>query len=174
MALMEPYLRHYGLFALLVIIYLESLGAPLPGESALIGAALLAADGQLPIVGVFLVVVVAAVAGDSTGYLIGRYGGRAVIQRFGRYIGLTDERQRWIEGLYEKHGALVVVGARFVVVLRQLNGIAAGTMAMRWHAFFIANLAGALLWAAVWTTIPYFFGDVIAQHFGLHPMPAAK
>ncbi len=166
----EPYLHHYGLFALFVIIYLESLGAPLPGESALIGASLLAADGQLSIGGIFFVVVCAAVLGDSTGYLIGRFGGRALILRYGRFIGMTEDRQKWIEGLYERRGAWVVVGARFVVILRQLNGIAAGSMGMRWPPFFAANLVGGLLWATVWTIGPYMFGDVIAErlHLTLH------
>lgn len=170
----EPYLRHYGLLALFVIIYLESLGAPLPGESALIGASLLAADGQLSILGIFVVVVCAAVMGDSTGYLIGRFGGRALISRYGRYVGMTEDRQKWIEGLYEKRGAWVVVGARFVVILRQLNGIAAGSMGMRWPPFLAANIVGGLLWAAVWTIGPYMFGDIIAErlHLTLHGAPS--
>ena len=160
---MEPYLHHYGLIALFVLIALESIGAPVPGESALIGASLLAADGQLPIAGIFAVVVCAAVIGDSTGYLIGRFGGRTLINRYGRYVGMTEARQDWIEGLYEKRGAWVVVGARFVVVLRQLNGIAAGSMGMRWPPFLAANIAGALLWATVWTLGPYMFAGVIGN-----------
>lgn len=164
-AFIEPYIHRYGLFALLVIIYLESLGAPVPGESALIGASLLAADGQLPIAGVFVVVVFAAVMGDNTGYLIGRFGGRTLIQRYGRFIGMTDERQKWIEGLYEKRGPIVVAGARFVVILRQLNGIAAGSMAMRWIPFVVANIVGAILWVTVWAIGPYLFGNMIAEHF---------
>lgn len=166
-AFIEPYLRHYGLFALFAIIYLESMGAPVPGESALIGAALLAADGQLPIAGVFIVVVCASVLGDNTGYAIGRFGGRKLIGRYGGYVGLTEARQDWIEGLYQKRGAMVVVGARFVVILRQLNGIVAGSMGMRWGAFLAANIVGGVLWALVWAIGPYMFGDVIVKHLHL-------
>lgn len=166
----EPYLRHYGLFALLVIVYLESLGAPLPGESGVIGASLLASTGQFPIEGVFLVVAVGAILGDNTGYVIGRFGGQALIERYGRYIGMTEKRQKWVAGLYERRGPMVVVGARFVVILRQLNGIVAGTMAMRWKPFLIANIVGAILWAGVWTAIPYFFGDFFAHRFHLEEL----
>ncbi|MET3599436.1 DedA family protein [Martelella mangrovi] len=164
-AMIEPYLRHYGLPALFVIVYLESLGAPLPGESGVICAALLASAGQLPIEGVFLAVAAGAILGDNTGYLIGRYGGRGIIERYGRYIGLNQQRREWIEGLYAQKGAAVVVGARFVVILRQLNGIVAGMMAMRWKPFVVANITGAILWTAVWTSVPFIFGDFFAAHF---------
>nr|WP_272210878.1 DedA family protein [Marinicella sp. W31]MDC2876796.1 DedA family protein [Marinicella sp. W31] len=164
-ALIEPYLKHYGLPALFIIVYLESLGAPLPGESGVIGASLLASTGQLPIEGVFLAVFAGAVLGDNTGYAIGRYGGRTIIDRYGRYIGLNEDRRAWIEGLYMRRGPAVVVGARFVVILRQLNGIVAGMMAMRWPPFLLANIAGALLWTAVWTSAPFVFGDFFASHF---------
>jgi len=167
---LEPYLRHYGLFALLVIVYLESLGAPLPGESGVIGASLLASAGQFPIEGVFVVVVVGAVLGDNTGYLIGRFGGKALIERYGRYIGMTPKRHQWVAGLYERRGPMVVVGARFVVILRQLNGIVAGTMAMRWRPFVLANIVGAILWAGVWTAVPYVFGDFFAERFHLQEL----
>ncbi len=164
-ALIEPYLRHYGVAALFVIVYLESLGAPLPGESAVIGASLLASGGQLPIEGVFLAVFIGAVLGDNTGYAIGRFGGRNLVERYGHYIGFTQQRREWIEGLYARHGTAVVVGARFVVILRQLNGIVAGMMAMGWRPFLLANIAGALLWTSVWTAAPFVFGDFFAAHF---------
>lgn len=160
LALIEPFIRDYGLPALFLIVYLESLGAPLPGESALIGASVMAIRGDLPIAGVFLTVWIAAVLGDSTGYVIGRVGGRRLLHRFGWLVRLTPERLAAFEQMFERKGAYIVLGARFVVVLRQLNGLIAGSMNMPWHKFLAANATGAALWALVWSLGPYFFGDL--------------
>lgn len=160
LALVEPAVRQYGLLALFAIIYLESLGAPVPGESALIGASVLAIGGDLPIIGVFFTVWAAAVLGDSTGYAIGRVGGRPLLQRFGWIVRLTPERLARFEEMFRTKGAYIVLGARFVVILRQLNGLIAGSMNMPWHKFLVANAAGGALWAMVWSLGPYFFGDV--------------
>lgn len=166
-ALIEPYVRTYGLLAVFAIVYLESLGAPLPGESALVGASVMAARGDLPVFGVFLAVWAAAVLGDSTGYWIGRFGGRPLLRRYGWLVKLTPERLAYMEDLFRRHGPLIVAGARFVVILRQLNGLVAGSMSMPWWHFLIANAVGAALWAGVWSLGPYFVGGL----FGLdHPM----
>lgn len=163
--LIAPFVHTYGLLALFALIYLESIGLPLPGETALLGAVALAYEGQLPLLGIFGVVVVAAILGDNTGYLIGRYGGRKLIARFGRVVGLTPERQAWIEGLYTKRGPLIVIGARFVVILRQLNGVVAGSMNMAWPVFVLANVAGAILWTGAWTFGPYILGHLAGSWF---------
>ncbi len=161
-AFIEPYIRQYGLHAILVIVYLESLGAPLPGESALATASVLAIRGDFAITNLFLVVWAAAVLGDCTGYAIGHFGGRPLLRRYGWIVKLTDERQRNLEELFERRGPIIVVGARFVVILRQLNGLIAGSVGMHFQRFLIANVVGGLLWAAVWTFGPYFLGGVIS------------
>ncbi|MBL8580889.1 MAG: DedA family protein [Rhizobiaceae bacterium] len=160
MALIEPFIRTYGLPALFIIVYLESLGAPLPGESALIGASVMAIRGDLPIAGVFLSVWIAAVLGDTTGYAIGKLGGRRLLHRFGWLVKLTPERLASFEEMFRQKGAYIVLGARFVVVLRQLNGLIAGSMNMPFHKFLAANAIGGALWAMVWSLGPYFFGDL--------------
>ncbi len=161
-AYVAPFMRSYGLWALFILLYLESLGLPLPGETALIAAVALALAGELPIGGIFLVASAAATLGDNTGYLIGRYGGQALIGRFGKFLGLTPERRAWIERLYETKGPIIVVVARFVIVLRQLNGIVAGTAGMRWRTFLFANAAGAVLWAGAWCLGPYVVSQLFA------------
>ena len=157
----EPYIRQYGLYAIFVVIYLESLGAPLPGESGVIATSLLAIRGDLAITSLFLVVWTAAVLGDSTGYAIGRFGGRPLLRRYGRLVKLTPERQAKMEQLFRRRGPIIVFGARFVVLLRQLNGLVAGSMGMPWRNFLLANVLGAALWAAVWSFGPYFLGDLV-------------
>lgn len=167
--LIEPYVRSYGLLAVFAIIYLESLGAPLPGESALVGASIMAARGDLSLGGVFLVVWAAAVLGDSTGYWIGRFGGRPLLRRYGWLVRLTPERLTYMEDLFRRRGPLIVAGARFVVILRQLNGLVAGSMSMSWWHFVVANMVGAALWAGVWSLGPYLLGDLLGlDHAARH------
>jgi membrane protein DedA with SNARE-associated domain len=161
----EPYVSQYGIAALFVIIYLESLGAPLPGESALIASSVMAASGEdFSIVQMFMAVWAAAVLGDCTGYAIGRIGGRPLLQRYGWVIRLTPERLSDLEELFRKRGAIIVVGARFVVLLRQLNGLVAGSVAMPWRSFVAANILGAALWSAVWCFGPYYLGEAFNLH----------
>lgn len=159
----EPAIKTYGVSALFLTIYFESFGVPLPGESSLIAASLLAAHGDLNIIHVFLAAWFGGVLGDSTGYMIGRFGGRALIQRFGWVVKLTPERLASLEKAARDKGFLMVLSARFVVVLRQLNGVLAGSIGMPWHRFAVANVIGAAAWAGLWTFGPYFFADLFQK-----------
>jgi membrane protein DedA with SNARE-associated domain len=163
LAWIEPAIGTYGVWALLVVLYFESFGVPLPGESALIAASLLAARGDLEIGHVFLAAWLGAVLGDSTGYLIGRFGGRPFLSRFGPWVKLTPERLSRIENLAKTKGFFMVLTARFIVVLRQLNGIVAGSAGMPWHHFVVANALGAVLWAGLWSFGPYLFTDMFKR-----------
>jgi membrane protein DedA with SNARE-associated domain len=137
---------------------LESLGAPVPGESAVIFASAAAAAGKLDIRAVAAAAFAGAVLGDNIGYLIGRKLGRPVILRYGRHVGVGEAQLDRAERIARRHGPAMVVVARFVVLLRQLNGIVAGTTGMHWATFGIANAVGAALWVGVWTTLAYRFG----------------
>jgi membrane protein DedA with SNARE-associated domain len=152
--LIEPWLAAYGAMALFVVIYVESFGAPVPGETGVIAAALLASQGELSIVAVFAAVLAGSILGDSTGYLIGRFGGRHILERFGPYVKLTPERLNAIEARFRTHGVWLVMFARFLPILRQLNGIVAGSLAMPWHLFLAANAAGAVLWTRIYVLRP--------------------
>jgi membrane protein DedA with SNARE-associated domain len=157
---------HYGLPALFVTITLETLGAPLPGESAVIVASAAAAAGELDIRAVALTAFAAAVLGDNIGYLIGRRFGRGAILKAGGRFGITEAALARAEAVARRWGPLMVVAARFVVLLRQLNGLVAGTTGMPWPRFLAANMVGAALWVGVWTTLAYRFGhrlDVVPQ-----------
>jgi membrane protein DedA with SNARE-associated domain len=103
------------------------------------------------------------VLGDSTGYLIGRFGGRPFLNRFGSAVKLTPERLSRLETMAKTKGFFMVLTARFIVVLRQLNGLIAGAAGMPWHHFVVANALGAMLWAGLWSFGPYFFTDVFKR-----------
>ncbi|HUK69325.1 MAG TPA: DedA family protein [Streptosporangiaceae bacterium] len=160
-ALASP-LDRYGYAAVAVLIMVEDFGVPAPGETVLIAAAVYAGTGRLNIVAVGVIAVIAAIIGDNIGYAIGRYGGRALILRYGRYVRLTSERLAKAEGFFSRHGGKIVVVARFIEGLRQLNGIIAGMGDMRWPRFLAFNTLGAALWVGVWASLGYLTGNHIA------------
>ena len=152
---------HYGYLGLGGLVLVESFGIPLPGETAIIASAVYAGSGRLNIFGVAAVAFTAAVIGDSIGYLIGRAGGRRLVLRYGRFVRLTPARFERVEKFMTRHGPKVVVVARFIEGLRQLNGIVAGATGMPWRRFAVFNAIGAAAWVGVWCTAGYFAGDHI-------------
>ncbi|MCG7522560.1 DedA family protein [Ruegeria sp. Ofav3-42] len=158
----ENLIENYGLFVLFPTIFFETFGLPLPGESALVATSALAAKGTLNIFAVAAVAILAAIAGDNVAYLIGRRYGRAIILAYGSRFGITQTKYDSVERATNKYGAYVVVCARFFVLLRQLNGLVAGSANMPWIKFFLANVAGSVLWVLFWTTIAYQFGHRVS------------
>lgn len=150
MKLLEPYLTAYGYPVMFIVIFVESFGVPAPGQTLLIASALLAAHGKLNIVLVLITALLAAVSGDSLGYWIGMQGGRRLLLRFGRYARVGRREIRKMERAFNHYGGWFVSFARFFEVLRQVNGIVAGTMEMPFRRFLMFNGAGALLWVTVW------------------------
>jgi membrane protein DedA with SNARE-associated domain len=158
---LEPTLNHYGYLAVVALVFVEDFGVPVPGETTLILAAVYAGAGRLNVVLVALLGFVAAVLGDNIGFAVGHFGGRRLVERYGRYVLLTPERLDKATGFFERHGGKVVVLARFVEGLRQANGIIAGITGMHWARFLAFNAIGAALWVAVWTGIGYLSGSHI-------------
>ena len=156
---LTPYLQQYGLWAVSGALLLESLGVPLPGEMLLIAGAALASQGDLGLVPLLAAAWSAAVLGDNLGYAIGRFGGRRLILRHGRRIGITATRFARVEAFSRRYGAGVVIAARFFAVLRLLNGLVAGTVGMPWWRFLACNALGAAAWVAAWGLGVYFLGQ---------------
>jgi membrane protein DedA with SNARE-associated domain len=153
----------FGYFGVTGLVLVESFGVPAPGETAIIAGSALAGSGRLNIFGVALAAFLAAVIGDSIGYWIGRIGGRPLVLRFGRYVRLTPARLDRVEGFMARRGPIMVVVARFVEGLRQLNGIVAGVTRMPFGRFVLFNAIGAALWVGVWSSAGYFAGNHLDQ-----------
>jgi membrane protein DedA with SNARE-associated domain len=158
---LEPTLDHYGYLAVVGLVLVEDFGVPVPGETVLILAAVYAGTGRLNVWLVFLLGFCGALIGDNIGFAIGHFGGRRLVERWGRYVFLTPERLDKAQGFFERHGGKVITIARFVEGLRQANGIIAGTTGMHWRRFLAFNAIGAALWVAVWTSVGYFSGNHI-------------
>jgi membrane protein DedA with SNARE-associated domain len=154
-------LDHFGYWAVLLFVMIEDFGVPVPGETILIAASAYAGAGRLNVVMVGVIGFVAAVIGDNIGFAIGHYGGRALVLRWGRYVRLTEERLDKAEVFFNRHGAWIITIARFIEVLRQANGIVAGTTGMRWRRFLAFNALGAALWVGTWVSLGYLAGQHI-------------
>jgi membrane protein DedA with SNARE-associated domain len=163
---LKPYLVEYGYWAVFAVTLLENLGVPAPGQTVLITAAILASQGDMNIFSLILTGWAGAVIGGATSYALGRFGGRALILRYGHHVLLTQRRLEYVEGFFQRHGGVVVVVARFFEVLRQINGIVAGTARMPWWRFLIYNILGGALWVGFWGMLFYQLGER-AKNFGV-------
>jgi membrane protein DedA with SNARE-associated domain len=154
----------HGYWVIALIVGLESMGIPLPGETILVLAAIYAAaDPTFNIWFVIGAAAVGSVMGDNLGYWIGKRYGYALLVRYGRHIGMSARRIKLGQYLFREHGAMVVFLGRFVALLRILAAFLAGVNRMRWRTFLIANAAGAILWAATFGFGGYFFGKLLFQ-----------
>ncbi len=148
----------YGYLAVFFGILLEDFGFPTPGETMLIAGSVLASRGTLNILWLLPVAWLGAVIGDSIGFLIGSLGGHRILVRHGGRIGITLERLQKVEEFFARYGDIVIVVARFFIILRQFNGIVAGTLEMPWPRFFLYNSIGAALWVGFWGGLTYWLG----------------
>ena len=158
LAVVGKYLAEYGYWAILLLVMLEDFGVPVPGETILIAGAIDAGAGRLNVVAVGVIGFCAAVVGDNIGFTIGRFGGRALALRWGKYVLLTEERLGRAERFFDAQGGKVITIARFIEGLRQANGIIAGITGMHWLRFVAFNALGAALWIGCWVSVGYFGG----------------
>jgi len=149
-------LARYGYAAVFFGVFLENTGVPVPGETMVLAGGALAHYGHLSLVGVIAMAILGATLGDNLA--IGRQGGRRVVERFGRHVGVTAARLREFDRFFDRHGAKTVFVARFITGLRVVCAILAGGSGMRWPTFLAFNAAGAVLWSTTITIVGYFLG----------------
>ena len=160
-------LHSYGYLALAVIVGLESLGLPLPGEGLLIAASLYA--GTTHEMNPYLVIAYAglgAIAGQVVGYWIGRGLGTRVLRRHGPKFGLPERRLALGRLLFRKHGMKLVIVGRFIVVVRTIGALLAGANAMSSWRFMVANVVGSLAWASLYGIMVSELGKSMSRMAG--------
>jgi membrane protein DedA with SNARE-associated domain len=158
-----PLLDKYSYFAVAAVIGVESFGVPAPGQTIMVAAAIYSGAGRLNVFAVGAIAFVAAVLGDNIGYWIGVRGGRRLVHRWGKYVFITPARLERAEQFFAWRGNRIVVVARFIDGLRQLNGVIAGITAMPWGTFLLYNAIGAFLWVGWWVTVSYFLGTHLVE-----------
>jgi membrane protein DedA with SNARE-associated domain len=163
-----------GYPVLFALIFGESAGLPLPGETALLTAGVLAGTGRLSLPLVIVVAIVAAVTGDTLGYWLGRRGGRAVLaHRRGPFAAFRQLALERGERFFERHGAKTVFLGRFVPGVRVVAAVLAGAGAMPWPRFAIYNLSGAFVWAATVASLASLVGPAVAAAMWITALGAA-
>lgn len=152
----------YGLWVLFAVVMLESMGVPMPGETALVTAALYAGTthhiGILPVI---MVAAAAAIVGDNFGYFIGRSIGLRLLVRYGRYVRLDEAKLKVGQYLFLRHGGKIVFFGRFVAFLRAFAAVLAGANRMPWPHFLLMNALGGICWAALFGGAAYLFGEKV-------------
>jgi membrane protein DedA with SNARE-associated domain len=152
-------IHDYGLLMVAVVVGLEGVGFPVPGETALIVASVIAGTKhELNIVAVILTATGASFVGRTLGYLIGRNFGYWLLLRYGGYIWITEARIKLGQYLFLRHGGKIIIVAQFLPVLRTLAGILAGANRMPRPQFLLANIFGAFIWAVFFGLAAYTLG----------------
>jgi membrane protein DedA with SNARE-associated domain len=150
-----------------LVVGVESLGVPLPGEIVLVSAALLASHHELAVspVGVGAAAIAGAIIGDSIGYLIGRRYGMPLFERLGRRFPkhFGPRHVALAERFFTRWGMWAVFFGRFIALLRIFAGPLAGALRMRYPRFLVANVGGAIAWAGGTTAAVYYLGIVAEQ-----------
>jgi len=160
---------------LFVLVMSESGGVPIPGETALIAAAVLASQGKLSIAAVIPLAAAAAIVGDNIGFVIGRKGGRWLLERPGAFARQRQEVLRVGEPFFETHGSKAVFFGRFLLGLRIWASWLAGALGMRWRTFAAWNALASVCWASLIGIAAYLLGHSAGgaiEAFGVYGLVA--
>ena len=165
----------FGYPLLFLIVMSESSGLPVPGETGLIAAAVIASQGKLKIELVIALAAAGAIVGDNIGYAIGRKGGRWLLQRPGPFHYQRTQVLLTGEPFFERHGPKAVFFGRFVLGLRVWASWLAGATRMHWRSFALWNALGGITWATTIGLIAYYLGHSAGnaiEAFGLYGLAA--
>lgn len=151
-------LQLYTYPVLLVLVLVESLGIPLPGEIALVTAAAYASHGRISIYAVIALAAAGASLGGVVGYWIGNRGGLPLTVRYGGYVGIRRSHVARAHAFFERNGATTILFGRFIAVLRTWAAMIAGAASMSFTKFVTYNTIGSVVWAIAFGTLGYYFG----------------
>jgi membrane protein DedA with SNARE-associated domain len=157
----------YGYWAVFFLVGAESIGIPVPGETALIVAGTYAGNThRLSPWIIFLAATAGAIIGDNIGFWIGDKGGYRLARRYGHLVRLDEHKLKVARYVFDIHGPKVVFFGRFVSILRTYAAFLAGISRMRWRKFLSANAAGGIVWAGIYTLAAYMAGNALQRASG--------
>ena len=147
-----------GYAALFGVLLAEYTGLPVPGETVLLGAVVLAGTGHLALPVVLLLAIAGAILGSCLGYVIGRRGGRRLLLRPGPVVGKRHRMLHGAERFFSRYGEAAVFLSRWVPCARYLTPLTAGAAEMSWHRFLLFNVIGGITWVASLSAVATYFG----------------
>jgi membrane protein DedA with SNARE-associated domain len=160
---LAEFISTFGVWLVAAFITLETMGAPLPAEAALIAAGILARTHELDVRSLIAAGIAAAVVGNIGGFWIGSRFGHKLLLRYGAHIGLTPARLRIGQWLFERYGGRFVFIARFLPFLRNMAAVLAGTNAMAPFVFHLASSAAAIIWVTGYGLGAYWLGALFTK-----------
>jgi membrane protein DedA with SNARE-associated domain len=157
-------LSQYGYLAVALFVMVESLGIPFPGETMVITASVYAgATHHLVVWLIWLTAAVGAIVGDNIGFAIGRFGGYALLRRYGPRIRLDEAKLKVGRLIFDRHGGQVVFFGRFVSILRTYAAFLAGANRMTYVRFLLFNASGGIIWAGLYSIAFYYAGSALSS-----------
>jgi membrane protein DedA with SNARE-associated domain len=164
----------HGYLAILLVVAVEAMGVPVPGETMLVLASVYAGTTHHMEIGLVIAAAsTGAILGDNLGFLVGQYGGYRLLHRYGKYIRLDERRLRLGQYLFDRHGGKVVFFGRFLPILRMWAAFLAGTHRMAWPRFLTFNAAGGVIWATSVGLAAFVFGNSLLRSGGLVSVASA-
>lgn len=157
---LSEWVLQYGSISLFILLALGIIALPVPEETLMMVTGLLISRGELP----FLETVIAALLGSMTGittsYLIGRSAGTFFLTKYGKWIGITDERMQKAHNWFERFGKWTLLIGYFIPGVRHFTGLIAGATALEFSQFALFAYTGAVLWVSLFLAVGYFFGNI--------------
>jgi membrane protein DedA with SNARE-associated domain len=157
--LLSHFFARYGYWAIFLTVFLENTGAPAPGDTVVLFAGFVAHRGSLSLVWTIFAATSAAISGQCLGFVIGRVGGEAFIQKYRRGIGVSQSRYDRAQKIFVRNAFWAVFIARYVVVLREVAGLLCGVFRFPLPSFLISNASGAVVWAVSMSCLGYFLSQ---------------
>jgi membrane protein DedA with SNARE-associated domain len=138
---------------------IESAGIPIPSELIMTFGGYLASTGKINWIAAGIVGALGTGAGSAIGYAIGAWGGKALVDRYGKYLGVTADKMVWAEKWFCKFGESAVFYTRLLPVVRTIVNVPAGLLGMNFYKFMAYSMAGALPWCLVLAYLGYTLGS---------------
>lgn len=154
------YIEHYGYFVIFLFLFFGIVGIPAPEESLLFLIGVLSVHHQLTLGLAILCSILGAFVGMLTAYLIGKYAGSPMIKKYGKYVGITEDRWEKVSHNYTKNARKTILLGFYMPGIRQISPYFSGIMSIPFQRFFLYSLLGTLLWTIPFIATGYFAGKI--------------
>lgn len=150
--------HNWGYVGIFIMMFLESSFFPFPSEVAMIPAGYLAFQGKMSLTLAFIFGVAGSLAGAIFNYYLCYFFGRNLIEKYGKYAGITEEKMQKFENFFQKHGEISTFNCRLIPGIRQYISLPAGLAKMNIFKFSLYTTLGAGIWVAILLALGYFIG----------------
>lgn len=154
------WISHYGYIGVFIILMLEVVGIPFPAETTLTLSGIAWSTGKLSLIPLVIMAALGNIVGSTIAYFIGKYLGRYIILRFGRFVGITEKRLDRAEAQFRKYQSGVIFVGKFIAGIRVLIPYLAGINETRFVRFTLFNSLAAVIWVATFVTLGDYIGKL--------------